>query len=159
LLVADPVDPDALSIRWEIESAPSGSIATAPTVPIFIPDVRGEYRIDRYRVVGVSEDHTHRFVIMAGASRPVVIVTAEQFTVHVGDTIRLDGSRSYSPEHFPIMRVWGVVRTPRNLLGFPRFDPMIEFQAAAAGVYTLSLSVSDDHRATSREDISVTVVE
>lgn len=143
----DIVSSDAVEYRWEIALAPAESEAVPPArdqaIGIFTPDLRGNYQVDRFVVLGVAEDLTHRFQLQIGASNPIVIALPEQNPVNVGDTIRIDASQSYSPEHFPLTFRWDVLSSPRNVLGFPQYGSSVAFEATATGTYLLAVTVSD----------------
>ena len=139
---------EAVSYRWEVSLAPVTRTVVPPAPEAFgtfTPPLRGEYWVDRLAVLGVSEDLTHRFIVHAGPSDPVAIATVERSIVAVGDIVRIDGSKSFSPEDLPLNFKWEVLVAPGTPPRIPP-APTAEFFANTPGDYTIQLTVTESYR-------------
>lgn len=155
----EPVPVDAVAYRWEISSAPKVSNAVAPppaSIGIFIPDARGEFWVDRWVVLGLGEALSHRFIVRAFPAAPVAVATPERSTVTIGEIVRVDASMSYSPENLPLQYKWEVRSSPSSLGGqFPSTNSLVSFYAAAAGTYSLRLTVADSQGGSGWVDVNI----
>jgi len=89
---------------------------------------------------------------------PVAKIFAERTSVEVGETVKLDGSKSKDPNDAPLEYVWGPVpgkRAPKSWAG--KEGPKVEFQAEDEGEYTVALIVKAGGVFSEPAQITVTV--
>jgi hypothetical protein len=98
----DPLSFEATDFRWSFARVPA---ETAPVVVTasdsfmeFVPYGRGEYWVDRFIVLGVAENVTHRFIVTVSGAPPVAIIEPMMIETGPRQTITLDATRSYSSE-------------------------------------------------------------
>lgn len=168
----DP-DGDVLSYYWTFDRVPTGSTVPSREAPFsvnhatdpnttFAPDVQGTYVIS----LVVRDDKG----LASAADYVIVNVTAPENlpvanagtdgTAMVGDTVALDGSRSYDPTGAAITYSWSLIEKPTGstLAGLtngtavnPTFVPDVK------GVYIASLTVSNGAASSHADAVTYTV--
>ncbi len=153
----DP-DGDEVTLRWRVLSAPSGSAAEvkreargekAELHYLFTPDVAGSYAVEVIGTDAVGNTASSRLLLVAAppSGDPNPIANAgDDLTVLVGDTVPLDGTRSYDAFNHPALTyAWHFTSTPTGsaVAGSSLTGSTPSFIADAAGDYVLQLIVSD----------------
>jgi hypothetical protein len=144
---------DPLTYAWAIVSRPAGSTAAlvAPTSasPGLTPDVAGIYVIELVVNDGQLASAPDRVVVTAGEAgvnlAPVAVTGPRQRNVAVGQTVQLDGSKSYDPNGTPLTYKWSFKSRPKKstaalqgaTTALPTFVPDVR------GNYVVVLVVSD----------------
>jgi hypothetical protein len=108
----------------------------------FLPDLRGNYVIDRWVRYAVSEDLTYRFFVSAAGLRPVSVISGSSA---VGSQATLDASASSSPEARTLVFSWRLTTRPRDSSA-TLIDTQLtttSFVADAAGLFEVELAVFD----------------
>lgn len=145
----DP-DGDPLSYAWSFTSQPAGSTASLINAtrvnPSFFVDRAGDYVIQLTVSDGIASD-TDEVVVSAVAPNegPVANAGPDQ-VVDVGDRVQLNGSASYDPDGDPITFAWTLSSRPAGSIAALDNPSSVlpRFTADVAGVYTVSLAVTDD---------------
>ena len=160
----DP-DGDGLSYSWTFQSVPAGSTSTLLNATLtnasFWVDREGPYVV----VLTVTDGEfqaTDTVTIQGEAanSGPVANAGPDQ-TVDVGDTVQLNGSASYDPQNDPITYSWQLTTRPAGsaaVLTMPT-SPLPQFVADVAGVYVVSVAVSDGGPPSPEDSVTVTARE
>ncbi len=144
---------DPLTYAWAVVSRPAGSTAVlvGPTTatPSLTPDVPGSYVIELVVSDGQLASTPDRVVVTAGAAgvnlAPVAVAGPRQRNVVVGQTVQLNGSKSYDPNGTPLTYKWTFKSRPKkstaalqgNTTALPTFVPDVR------GNYVVQLVVSD----------------
>jgi hypothetical protein len=144
---------DPLTYAWAIVSRPSGSAAVlvspATAAPGLTPDVAGSYVVELVVSDGQLASTPDRVIVTAGAAgvnlAPVAVAGPRQRNVAVGQTVQLDGSKSYDPNGTPLTYKWSFKSRPKkstaalqgNTSALPTFVPDVR------GNYVVQLVVSD----------------
>jgi hypothetical protein len=144
---------DTLSYAWAIVSRPTGSaavlVAPSSAGPGLTPDVPGIYVIELVVNDGQLASAPDRVVVTAGEAgvnvAPVAVAGPRQRNVAVGQTVQLDGSKSYDPNGTPLTYKWSFKSRPKKsstalqgaTTALPTFVPDVR------GNYVLVLVVSD----------------
>ena len=106
---------DLTTFRWELVTAPDGSVTGGPhgDLPIssFIPDLRGVYLCDRWLVGDVSERLTHHIIVTVGGVAPEATVRGDGI-ISVGTAAMLDGTSSRSIDGRPLTYRWRLAARP-----------------------------------------------
>jgi hypothetical protein len=140
---------DAISFSWAIITKPAESLAilsnsTSPTAT-FVADVHGDYVIELLvRDPWVSSE-ADRVVVSLGNVKPVANAGVNQSVVQ-GDTVYLDGSRSYDANLDTLTYSWNIVSRPEQSLAEISYPASVQtsFIADLPGTYVVSLVVADD---------------
>jgi hypothetical protein len=142
------LDEDNFVFEWSITRRPTGSAAqlsdpSSPT-PTFVADVRGEYVISLivYDQFGGSYDT----VTVSFANVPPVANAGGNQSVHVMESVLLDGSGSYDADGDALTYYWSLVKKPvesRAELQKGDSPAQVTFVADVIGTYVVSLSVMD----------------
>lgn len=141
------VDGNSLTFTWSILEAPSGSSATlsdpAAVMPTFQLDAPGAFIIQ----LAVDDGTATSFDtvrINSENSAPVAIAGDDQ-TAAINSVVTLDGSRSSDPDGTPLNFQWAIGSMPEGssatLSDADSVSPTLITDVA--GVYTISLVVSD----------------
>jgi hypothetical protein len=142
----DPLAAEATDYRWAFSRSPGlldPMVLTSASSLEFIPYGRGEYWVDRFVVLGVAENLTHRFVVDVSAGAAVAVIDPMEYETRAGENVTLDGSPSYSKEGLPLTFEW---RNTGGLVvpGLPAFGRQFTFIAPnAPGEYRVRLVVKD----------------
>ena len=151
-LSSDP-NGDPLTYAWVIISRPAGSAAVlvspATATPGLTPDAPGSYVIELVVSDGQLASAPDRVIVTAGAAgvnlAPVAVAGPRQRNVAVGQTVQLDGSKSYDPNGTPLTYKWSFKSRPKkstatlqgSTTALPTFVPDLR------GNYVVQLVVSD----------------
>lgn len=152
----DP-DGDALAFKWTIESAPAGSVATLSNTTIANPTLRpdrvGEYVLALVVSDGANESVPARVTITVVTNNPpVAVASATPLSGLAPLAVNFTGSLSSDPEGLALTYAWN----------FGDFTPTAN-QANPAhtyqnpGIYTATLTVTDNIGQTSEADVAITV--
>jgi hypothetical protein len=160
----DP-DGDGLSYSWSFQSVPAGSTSTLLNATLtnasFWVDREGAYVVTLTVTDGAFQA-TDTVTIQGEAanSGPVANAGPDQ-TVDVGDTVQLNGSSSYDPQNDPITYSWQFTTRPAGsaaTITLPT-SPLPQFVADVAGVYVVSVSVSDGGPPSPEDSVTITARE
>lgn len=157
---SDPEGDYPLTYSWTITSNPSGSSATLsdPTVvnPSFTADLPGDYVISLMVTdsTGLSSP-ADEVRISTSNSAPVADAGADKSVIALGNTVQLDGSKSYDLEGDPMTYQWAFVEKPEGSAAVLSnvASPTPAFVADIHGTYRLSLVVSDPWVASAPDEI------
>jgi len=149
LNVAATFIPDDLAtFRWELVTAPDGSVTGGPhgdtASSSFTPDLRGVYLVDRWLVADVSERLTHHIIVTVVGVPPEATVHGNGI-IGVGAPAMLDGTSSRSIEGRPLTYRWRLAVRPATSLAV--VGAIDAAQTAlipdVAGEYLVELAVFD----------------
>jgi len=143
------LDGAALTYGWTLEKKPSGSLAklsdataARPTATI---DAAGDYQFAvTVRAAGSSQTATARVVVSTVGVAPVADAGLSR-KVAVGETLALDGSKSFDADGDAITYAWTLVKRPwgsKAALSSPA-DMRPELKVDVAGAYVAELRVTD----------------
>lgn len=155
--VADPakigIAGEAVTLRWQTENATEVIITGVGPVPVngsveVTPPSDISYTLTAY---GRRSSATALVIVRVGASAdnhpPVADAGPDQVTT--GESIRLDGSKSYDPDGDPIHFSWRSVGSKQaEITGGATPIPVVKF-VSGWGEYTFELTVTDDRGASS----------
>lgn len=154
-------DGDALTYRWRVVSAPSGSaaqiIGNTTFIPTFTPDLYGMYTIELIVNDGYVDSEPDLMVIDASNAAPVANAGADQ-NVKVGQTVVLDGSKSTDADGDPLTYLWTIVSpsdTVAVITNNTSAAPSIEIKEQ--GTYVIQLVVNDGKTDSAPDTVSLTV--
>jgi len=160
----DP-DGDGLSYSWAFQSVPAGSTSTLLNATLtnasFWVDREGPFVVS-LTVTDGEFQVTDTVTIQGEAanSGPVANAGPDQ-TVDVGDTVQLNGSSSYDPQNDPITYNWQFTARPAGsaaTLTVPT-SPLPQFVADVAGVYVVTVAVSDGGPPSPEDSVTITARE
>jgi len=139
-------DGDPLSFRWQVVSAPAGSVAAlsdvASAAPSFAPDLPGSYTVSLVVSDGASSSFPSTMTFTA-ANLPPVAATGPSQEGRAGVAVTLDGSASQDPSHRPLGFAW-TLQGPRGsaaTLTSPN-SAQASFVPDVTGIYRAQLTVS-----------------
>jgi len=147
VISSDP-DGSAISCIWEIISKPpgSGALLDSPIMAIteFTPDIKGTYEISLITFDGTSHSEPCLFILTAENRIPVASAGISN-SVHIGDSVSLNGAGSQDPDNDALTYHWTVISKPdgssTTLTDAETSSP--SFQADAIGDYLFGLTVND----------------
>ena len=144
---------DPLTFAWALVSRPAGSavvlVDPANASPGLTPDVPGIYVVELVVNDGQLASAPDRVVVTAGDAgvnvAPVAVTGPRQRNVAVGQTVQLDGSKSYDPNGTSLTYKWSFKSRPKKstaalqgaTTALPTFVPDVR------GNYVVLLVVSD----------------
>ena len=143
---SDP-DGDDITYAWAITDKPEGSLAeltdSETATPSFVADVKGEYTVSLVVNDGFQDSESDTVLIAVENRKPIAVIsgTNEGFA---GDMISVSAIGSSDPDGDVLTYLWslqGPTGSTANLSDNSVVSPM--FTADEAGVYTLTLIVSD----------------
>ncbi|WP_265013614.1 PKD domain-containing protein, partial [Marinobacter halophilus] len=159
--------PQPLTYAWEIAVVPEGSqittndlSSTDQATTSFMPDVGGVYVASLSVSDGELED-TDTVTITVENQAPVASVGSDQ-QVLVGQTVTLDGSGSSDGDMDPLDYSWTLESAPSgsSVTDLTNADtPVASFTPDVAGLYGVSLVVSDGEAASQPASITITASE
>jgi len=146
--LAHDVDLDQMSYQWSLTAKPEGSMAaifdpTSPS-PTFHVDLPGAYLAQLIVNDGNLSSDPDTVVVSTENSRPVARAGADR-TVHVGDTVSLDGSQSFDADFDPLTYQWSFSSVPSGST-VALIDPTAPnptFTVDLPGTYLIQLITSD----------------
>ncbi|MGC9967116.1 MAG: PKD domain-containing protein, partial [Syntrophobacteraceae bacterium] len=144
---SDP-DGDALTFKWSFVSIPAGSGAAlsdpSSVNPTFVVDRPGTYIVQLVANDGLLDSAPARVTISTQNSKPVANGGPDQ-TVHIGDTVTLDGSKSSDVDGDLLTFKWSLTTLPAGstaVLSNPS-DVKPSFEVDKPGTYVAQLIVND----------------
>lgn len=147
-LVAPPsAVTDGGSYRWDVIETPEGSAIESihgKASARLVPDVRGQYLVERWYTLGVGEDLTHRFVVDVLGLPPAATIQALPSSVPINATATIDGSESASAEGLPLTYHWRLAMRPIGSgATIGQWDAQTSLVPDVAGTYVVELTVFD----------------
>ena len=166
----DPMGRD-LSYSWTLSSKPAASVLTNVDSPAqeqtsFTPDAAGVYLVSLVVSNGVSDSTPDVAMVKVSSANPEppTANAGEDFTAEDCTQIPLTGSNSFDPNGDPLTYFWALQSKPSNSTATDAnfsdrtiADPT--FFADQAGIYNVSLAVSDGQSWSSPQMIAITVEE
>jgi hypothetical protein len=160
------LDDDPLDFEWRIVTRPAGSVATV-TNPDFVTaqvyvDRAGLYEIELLVSDGVADDMDVVKLQVDEANQPPRADAGLDARVSKGAVVQLSGSASSDPEGDTLEYYWEFVNRPpssSSTLTNTSVQPAVapRFTADQAGVFTMSLVVSDGMYDSAPDLVSITV--
>lgn len=162
---SDP-DGDPLTYSWRFVSKPGSSSATLVDGdrrdPQFVPDVEGRYEVGLTVSDGAQDsvEDSVEVTVTTENGAPVANAGRDQ-AVSVGATVNLDGSASSDPDVDALQFAWTLVSRPSgssaSLTSSTSAIP--RFVADVAGVYDITLTVSDGTDVSASDGVRVTAAD
>lgn len=153
-----------LSYAWTIVNAPSGShaVMTNPTSvnPSLTPDKEGQYVITLVVFDGYDYSMADAVTITVGDA-PMALAGADQELGFPGKTANLDGSASFDPNGSLIVSyLWNIDSAPAGSTALISNPTLMKpsFSPDKAGVYIISLVVSDGAFSSAADTLTITVI-
>ncbi len=160
---SDP-DRDLITYKWEIKSRPNGSSAVLSgdsiVNPTFIADAAGVYVIDLVVNDGIVDSGLSEVSITAFSGNVTPVANAgNSMTVLTGSTVNMNGSLSSDFDHDRLTYKWEFKGMPDGSTAVISGETVVNpaFIADKAGIYELSLVVTDEHSAVSTADTVIVV--
>ena len=159
---SDP-DGDALSFIWSLE-APGGSAASLAGISdktnSFVPDVAGSYKVTVVVSDGKLEATTTRTISVTARPQPnqaPVANAGDDQTLHVGGTVRLDGTGSSDPEGSTLTYAWTFVSRPNGSTAAldQANTSKPSFTADVVGRYVVALVVRDGALDSAADEVQI----
>jgi hypothetical protein len=155
---------DQLTYRWSLTSRPTGSIAalvdpTSPK-PTFLPDAVGTYVATLIVSDGKLESTPARVSISVAAANVAPVANAGPAqSVVAGTLVTLDGSASSDANNDTLTYAWTLVSRPASSTAPIVISPLQQttFTPDVAGIYVVSLVVSDGKVSSSPSTVSISV--
>ena len=155
---------DELVYIWEIISKPDGSQAelfdaNSPK-PYFIPDVEGDYEIQLIVSDGKLFSKPVLVRVSTTNNPPVAQLKQDNFQVHVGDIVTIDGSDSYDVDNTPIYYEWILLSKPENsaVIIQNADQPTITLNIDKKGFYQGTLVVNDGFLRSNTANFQITCI-
>jgi hypothetical protein len=157
----DPLSFEATGYRWSFARSPAATepmiVNSSDSWMEFVPFGQGEYWVDRFIVLGVAENLTHRFVVDVLPAPPVPVIVPMMVETAPRQTITLDATMSRSTDSRPLSFQWNNVGG-LSLPGLPTTGSTFTFVAPdAPGEYRVRLlAIQGNLSATAVASIRVT---
>ena len=157
-------DGDALSYSWSVSSKPSGSNATLSQPQNVSTDITldsaGSYVVQLIVNDGLLNSQPDTVVLRTENQPPVADAGADQ-TAQTGETVQFNGNSSSDPDGDALTFNWAITEAPLGSLA------QLQHAASAqpslvpdiAGLYRLSLTVSDGSLDSQADSVELTVSE
>lgn len=139
---------DPLTYVWSFESVPTGSVAalgnSTSIRPSFLVDVGGEYRL-QLRVNDGQADSLASVVTISTINSPPVANPGVDRHVQIGETVQLNGRRSYDVDGDRLSFEWVMIEQPSGSQAFLSDSNAVSptMFLDSAGTYRMQLHVSD----------------
>jgi len=154
------VDFDVLTYRWSFLSKPTGSIATlndeTAINPTFDADINGTYILQLIVNDGQEDSNADTVsVIVTKNNLPPqapIAIAGDDLTIAANALIQIDGSNSYDPDGTIVSYKWSLYGVSISN------DPSFFFTPWGAGIYDITLTVTDDDGLTATDTITITVL-
>jgi hypothetical protein len=144
---------DTLTYTWTLVSRPAGSVAVpvnpGSATPTLTPDVPGLYVVELVVSDGVLSSAPDSVVVTAGDPNvnlaPVANAGPRQRNVAIGQTVMLDGSKSYDPNGTAVTYTWKFKSKPKKSTATLQDATTVapSFVPDVRGNYVVELVVSD----------------
>jgi len=157
---SDP-DGDEITYAWAITDKPEGSLVelsnSETATPSFAADVKGEYTLSLVVNDGIQNSIADTVLITVENRKPVAVIAGDSNGL-TGDMISVTAVSSSDPDGDILTYLWslqGPAGSTAKLSDSIVVSPM--FTADEAGVYTLTLIVSDGTAASDPVDFTVQI--
>jgi hypothetical protein len=143
----DP-DGDPLSFAWQLDAAPAGSTAALSDPkavnPTIVPDVAGTYTLSLLVDDGVATSAPDT-VRVDTLNSPPVADAGDDRTAFVGDTVTLDGTKSFDVDGDALAFTWTLASAPSGSTADLDDGTAVlpKFTIDRSGTYEFELVVSD----------------
>ena len=157
-------DGDALSYSWSVSSKPSGSNATLSQPQNVSTDITldsaGSYVVQLIVNDGLLNSQPDTVVLQTENQPPLADAGADQ-AAQTGDVVQFNGSNSSDPDGDALTFNWAITEAPQGSLA--QLENMASAQPSLvpdiAGLYRLSLTVSDGTLDSEADSVELTVSE
>ncbi|KKO72876.1 PKD domain-containing protein [Kerstersia gyiorum] len=158
----------ALSYLWTLLEKPEGSAGnisdyTSGNATLHL-DIAGSYILQLVVSHNGKDSQPARVEVTVSSGNAPPVAVAEDITIKLGETARLDGSASYDPDQQPLQYRWRFAQYGAA----PAYSPLPElanansarpsFTPAAVGDYLLEFFVYDGNWQSAIQKVKVTVV-
>ncbi|WP_163933714.1 PKD domain-containing protein [Paraferrimonas sp. SM1919] len=141
-------DGDTLTAQWSVIRRPKNSLAiladTTSYHPVFTPDVGGDYIVQLIVSDGSNASTPDQVLISTNNSKPLADAGVNR-KVNTGQTINLDGSKSYDADGDALTYSWSLISSPAGTQA-TLSDPSAvapSFTPDVAGDFVFQLVVAD----------------
>ena len=141
-------DGDPITYAWTL-SRPAGSAAALDSAtaakPSFTPDVPGHYGARLVVSDGAAASTPTTVGVDAADLPPVVVLASAAPAANAGDTVALDASGSFDPDHDTIGFSWTLLSRPAGSVAAlaDATTPIAHLTPDVEGAYTVQVTVAD----------------